>query len=282
MILPSKKVLSIFILVAALVAAIIITFGRDKASSAINYTSNLVAGEKVKIPENPNWQNELSGIAINTEPAQVEDASSTPETATDAISTALMSNYLALKQSGTLDTTSTQKLLDQTVGLFDQFGSKVVLNTNLNVIPDNGKQSIADYGENLGNILRNDKPKVVIDERQVITAAISSNDPSKMAELDAVIAVYEKMANDFTKMPVPQIFVKAHLDLVNGLNNLVLSLTEVKKVLNDPVSGLTALQTYGKSAVAFTQAMAATKDFITKNKIIYKQGSGGYYLLYGI
>jgi hypothetical protein len=32
----------------------------------------------------------------------------------------------------------------------------------------------------------------------------------------------------------------------------------------------------------FTQAKQATNAFIIKNNIIYKQGSGGYYLLYGI
>ena len=69
-----------------------------------------------------------------------------------------MSNYLALKQSGTLDATSAQKLVDQTASLVGQLGSSVVLDTKLNVIPDNGLQSITDYGENLGNIFKNNKP----------------------------------------------------------------------------------------------------------------------------
>src|SRR3989344_9261703 len=105
MILPSKKVLSVFVLTGALVAATIIAFGKDKAGAAINYASNLVAGEKVSVPENPNWQNELSDVAPLSDQTQSSDTASQnsgEENTTDTVSTALVSNYLALKQNGTL------------------------------------------------------------------------------------------------------------------------------------------------------------------------------------
>ncbi len=281
MILPSKKVLSIFILVAALVAAIIIAFGRDKASTAINSVNNLVAGQKVSIPENPDWQNELGKTTANTEPAQEEDAS-TQETATDTVSKALMANYLALKQSGTLDATSAQKLIDQTASLVSQLGDKVVLDTKLNVIPDNGMQTITSYGENLGSILKNNKPQNIKNEMEIISVAISSRDQSKINELDPVIAIYEKIAADLEKMPVPKTFVKAHTDMTNGVKGIVMALKEIRSVFSDPIKSLSAIQLYREGLTVFLQAIKITDLFIIKNKIIYKQGSGGYYLLYGI
>ena len=77
--------MSIFILTVALVVAVIITFGREKSSEIIGSVNNLVAGEKMSVPENPNWQNELGGVTTNTEPIQEEDTSTT-ETATDVVS----------------------------------------------------------------------------------------------------------------------------------------------------------------------------------------------------
>jgi hypothetical protein len=279
---PSKKVLSIFILTAALVISIIIVFGRDKSSSAINFASNLVAGEKLSIPENPNWQNELGGVTTNIEPIQTNSGTSTGETTTDTISKTLISNYLALKQSGTLDATSAQKLVDQTVSLFDQLGDKIVLNTNLNIIPDNGKQSITDYGEKLGMILKTNKPKEIKDEREIIKLSVSSRDPSKMNDLDSIIAVYENIANELIKMPVPKTFVKAHLDMTNGVKGMAMALKEVKTVFDDPMKSLQTIQLYKEGATIFTEAKQATNVFIINNNIIYKQSSGGYYLLYGI
>jgi hypothetical protein len=189
---------------------------------------------------------------------------------------------LVLKQNGTLDTTSAQNLVDQTVGLLDQLGDKTVLTTELNIVPDNGAKSITDYGDNLGNVLKNDKPKTIIDEREIIKNAVSTKDSSKLNELDPVIAVYEKIANDLTKMPVPQTFVKAHLDMVNGAKSMALALKQIKTVFSDPVKGLQILQLYNNGVTIFINAERATKDFINKNNISYKQGSGGYYLFYGI
>lgn len=282
MILPSKKVLSIFVLTAALVAAIIIAFGKDKSSSAINFTNNLVAGEKISVPENPNWQNEFDKVNPNATSLQIPEASSTAETATDVISRTLVANYLALKQSGTLNQDSAQKLLDQTVNLVDQLGNKVVLDTKLNIISDNGKQTIADYGENLGTVLKNNRPTEIKNEITIINASIGQKDASKINELDSIIAVYEKIGSDLQKMPVPKIFVKAHLDMTNGLISAAIGLREIKNVFSDPIKSLSAIKLYQDGMLMFVQAKRATNVFLIKNSVVYKQGSGGYYLLYGL
>src|SRR3989338_10099278 len=157
MILPSKKVLSILILTMALVASIILAFGRDKGSQAINFANNLVAGEKVALPENPNWQNELGGLSNNIKLEEGEE-SAEEKTVTDDVSISLMSNYLAMKQSGTLTQESAQKLIDQTLDYIDKIGGQVTKISQLKIVPNNGDLSIIEYGESLGNILINNKP----------------------------------------------------------------------------------------------------------------------------
>jgi len=282
--LPSKKVLSVFVLTGALVAATIIAFGKDKAGAAINYASNLVAGEKVSVPENPNWQNELSDVAPLSDQTQSSDTASQnsgEENTTDTVSTALVSNYLALKQNGTLDQESAQKLIDQAASYVENSSFKKITAAELNIIPDNGKQTIADYGENLGNILRNNRPKEVKNEMQIVGAAVSSEDSSKINELDGIIVIYEKIANELTKMPVPRTFVKAHLDMVNGTKGAASALREIKIVFSDPIKSLQGMQLYQSSATIFAQALKATAIFLNQN-VAYKQGSGGYYLIYGI
>ncbi|MEK7669122.1 MAG: hypothetical protein AAB350_00825 [Patescibacteria group bacterium] len=281
MILPSKKVLSVFILTAALVVAIIITFGRDKSSTAINFASDLVAGEKVSIPENQNWQNELSGLNIeNISPTTEKNTEN--QTKTDAVSVALVSNYLALKQSGVLTGESTQKLIDQSLNYVGKTNLQKIDSSKLNLVADNGITSIAGYGENLGNMLRNNKPQTVKNELEIIGAAISSGEQSKLDELDTIITTYEKIKTELIKMPVPKTFIKAHLDLTNGVASMATALREAKNVLADPLRGLSGMQIYQEGGTKYKQALQATISFIMKNKVVYKQGSGGYYLLYGI
>src|SRR6185369_9682355 len=96
------------------------------------------------VPANPNWQNDLGQVNLpNTTLAQ-NTTSENPgaETQTDTVSQSLVSNYLSLKQNGTLDSTSAQKLVDQTLNFIDQKSPNITLVSQLNVVPDNGKQSI--------------------------------------------------------------------------------------------------------------------------------------------
>jgi len=278
--LPSKKIVSVFILTAALVASIIIAFGRDKSGTVINLASNLGVGEKVSIPENPNWQDELSGVSAGTEIIQTEDETAS-KTTTDTVSESLVSNYLALKQSGTLTSESAQKLIDQTVNYTSQTATSIKT-PQLNVIADNGKQTIISYGENLGNILKNNKSAQGKNEITILEEALNKKDPQKMEELQEAIDNYQKVADQMAKMPVPEIFVKAHTDIVIGMETIILGLKEIKNVLNDPIMGIQGLKDYQQGGSLFGEAIGATLNFIKQNNIIYKQGSGGYYLLYGI
>lgn len=283
-ILPSKKVLSVFIITAALVVAIIIAFGRDKSSTAINFASDLVAGDKLTIPENQNWQDELTNVVPSTNQVATEDGDSSENGVTDTIATTLISNYLALKQNDSLTGESAQKLIDQTIEYVEKNSSQTapVSESQLNIVADNGKTSISQYGENLGMIFKTNRPKDPKTTLDIITKAIQSNDPAKMAELDSIITTYEKITADLLKMPVPKTFVKAHLDVVNSIKNGTTAIKEMKSSLEDPFKALAAIQLYQKSVTTFVQVFQAINIFIVKNNIVYKQGSGGYYLLYGI
>lgn len=281
--LPSKKVLSVLILSAAVVASIIVAFGKDKTTSAVTSVNNLVGGGKISIPENPNWQNEFNTLGSVSLFEQTGGGSATgTETVTDAVSKSLISNYLALKQNGSLDGASAQKLIDQTINYIGQPAAVEIKASDLKIIPDNGKQTISGYGEDLGNIIKKNRPLDVKNELEIISKSIETRDSSMVAELDNVIYVYEKISTELAGMTVPNTFVKAHLDMVNGSRNMASALTELKAVFNDPIKSLAHIQLYQKGMTAFTQAMRATVIFINQNGVIYKQDSGGYYLLYGI
>lgn len=282
MMLPSKKVVSLFILTGALVASIVIAFGRDKGSQVINVAQNLVAGEQISLPQNPEWQKELGSVTADIKPALPSSESVSEQTTTDAVSTSLISNYLALKQNDQLNPESAQKLVDQSLEYIEKTADPKIKASDLKIITDNGRQTIAEYGENLGLILKKNKSSGSENEIAIIEEIIKAQDPEKIDELQGAINTYEKIATDLKKMPVPQIFVKAHIDTVNGMLGIVLGLKEVQQVLIDPFRALNGLRIYQEGGTLFTSAIQASSKFITQNNILYKQGSGGYYLLYGI
>lgn len=281
MMLPSKKVLSILILVVALVVSIIIGFGKDKGSKAINLAQNLVVGEKISIPSNPDWQAELGKVTIDVKPISTTEENP-DQTTTDAVSVSLVSNYLALKQSGTLDQASAQKLVDQATAYLEKSSGAKINVSNLKIIPDNGIQTMYAYGERLGTIMKTNKPTSNSDEITILKEAMATGNIQKINELQEAIYTYQKVADEISKMSVPQTFVKAHTDILIGMQAIILGLEEMKNVLTDPIRGLTGIQTYQEGGTLFIGAIKASLGFMRQNRIIYKQGTGGYYLFYGI
>lgn len=284
--LPSNKVLGSFIITIALVFSIIIAFGREKSGEAINFANNLVAGEKISIPENTDWKNELNEISISGDPIKLAEANneaSQKTTLTESVSVSLMSNYLSLRQNESLDIESAQNLIDQTDSFLYGYGLTLYTEKDLNIIEDNTKLALERYGEELGNILKNSKSgKKMINEVEVFKEAVGSEDPEKLKELENVAKVYDQISLNMLKMQVPRVSVKAHLDMVNGIRGVSLALNNLKDLFTDPVLGLEGMRKYQESAQFYFSARKATAQFLLVKKVNYKQGSGGYYLIYGI
>ena len=270
------------IIVIAFVAAIIIAFGREKSSTAINFASNLVAGEKVSIPENKNWQAELGTIATDIEPVDTEASTPEKETVTDVVSRTFISNYLSMKQGDNLDASSAQSLIDKTDQFLSQSGLKPLTASDFMIKADGDKSVIEAYGNALGNALRDNKTSKIKNELEIFKAAVEANDPKKIEELDEIAAVYERIATNLLKVPIPKKFTKAHVDITNGIRGVSLALKDLKSLFTDPVLGLAGMNKYKDSATQYFQARQATAQYILLNGIKYKQGSGGYYLIYGI
>lgn len=281
---PSNKAISIMIITLAFVIFVIVGFGIEKSSDLVGSSDNLIAGEKILPPTNPNWQEDLDKLNIQNKDLSGTEVIPNRDTVTEALSITLASNILTHKQNNTLTERTALDLIDKSLDFVDSTAPKTdsFKVSDLNVVPNNGQISIKQYGENLGLILKTSRPVNAKNEMQIIGDALQTNNPSKMNELDPVIMNYQNLNEKLVKMPVPQLFVEAHLDMVNGLNQIPSSLKEVKKVFADPMTGLMSLELYNGGVSLFASAISATVDFIKSNKVIYEQGSGGYFLLYGI
>lgn len=267
------------VLTIALVASIIIVFGKEKSGQAINFANNLVAGEKFNIPENDSWQTEVNQVA---KPIDVPELEAEEQTVTDTVSTTILSNYLALKQNDALTQESAQELIDQASDYIKQNTPTKTQLADLKIV-ESSKESIATYGETLGEMLRRNKPKNFIDEISVIEKIVGgTNNKSINNELEIVIKNYQSLATEIKKMPVPKILAKTNLEMISGLEGITYGLEEIKKISNDPLLGLEGIKVYKLGGNLFIQALKTATEFIKQSNIDYKQGSGGYYLFYGI
>lgn len=284
--LPSKRAQSIIVILLGITIGIVLIFGQNTVKSGVKSINTLVAGEKVALPENPNWQEDFgkatAGATNSSITLETATSASSSETLTDTVSRSLMANYLVLKQNGSLDANTAQNLVTNTAGYIQAMKAEKITVNALNLIPDNGQKTMTEYGDRLGNIIKSNRPAKSMNEVEIIKSAVQTRNTEEIKELEKIALIYSNIAKDLQKMPVPQKFARAHLDIVNSLLGISASLNQITKIFEDPMQGLAALQTYQESASTYVSAHKSIIDFLTQNKISYKQGSGGYYLMHGI
>lgn len=277
---PSRKVLSFLVLSTALVASVIILTDKNGGNRKTNYASTLLAGDKISI-SNPSWEDDLSKFIENSEPITVESGDIKPSSVTDTISISLLSKYLDLKQKGELNQNSVQVLINKAQDFVGQITIKKVGEADLIIIPDSLK-SFTEYGEALGMTLKRNNEGETKNEVSILQEITKENNKDKLRELQFSIDKYNLVAEEIKNIPVPKTFIKSHSDIINGLKGVATGLEETKKMFGDPIVGLVGLQTYSDNGGLFVQAVRASAEFIKKSGISYKQGTGGYYLIYGI
>ncbi len=284
--LPSKRAQSIIVILLGVTVGIVLIFGQNTVKSGVKSINTLVAGEKVALPENPNWQEDFGKATAGTINSSItlenSASASSSQTLTDTVSRSLMANYLVLKQNGSLDANTAQNLVTNTAGYIQAMKAEKITVNALNLIPDNGQKTMTEYGDRLGNIIKSNRPAKSMNEVEIIKSAVQTRNTEEIKELEKIALIYSNIAKDLQKMPVPRKFARAHLDIVNSLLGISASLNQITKIFEDPMQGLAALQTYQESASTYVSAHKSIIDFLTQNKISYKQGSGGYYLMHGI
>ncbi len=279
--LPSKKILSLLVIIIAFVASIMLAFGRG-TKQVINATTALIPGEKIGLPENPGWQEDIELLQYKSNSSTTASTfEEEPTTLTDSLSQSLISNYLSMKQSGTLDADNATNLIDQSLEYIAN-SAPVSQISNLNLSSKNDVAAMKQYGEDLGKVLKSNRPKNPKNELEILTAIATNKDQSKIKELEEVNMVYRNILIDLSLIKVPKLFATSHLDMITGLNQVSSAISDMQIVLNDPIKGVVALETYKNGSYLFATPLQATIAYLKKNNVVYEQGSGGYYLLHGL
>ncbi len=283
--LPSRKIISMLVVTVALVISIVIVAGERKSKQTIGSLGNIVSGSKVTIPERNSWQDELDTVSDNAQVNIVENKVAEEDTQTsytDKVSETLISNYLVLKQNNQVSVASAQNLVDQTQELVEKEDFKTFRRSQLSLLPDSDTKQMQEYGEVLGSFIKANKKNGFTNELSVLQEAMVGGNIKELSKLEGVAKTYEKMSYNLMMMGVPLRFADAHLDMANSLRRVSFALLDMASIEKDPVLGLEGMKRYQEGAITFITAMRSTAEYLMSKGITYKQGSGGYYLFYGI
>lgn len=247
----NPKILGSIIVGFALVAGAytVSTFGKPRMQQPANALESQ-APDRIAIAvtdkdENgvEDWRDEL----VPTQPAAVITSSTTyelPTTLTGKMSIALLENYTQSKVNGPFGNTQAE-VVDQTVDQLNEGTRQELYDTSDVTILENWTdEDIKNYANAMAGAILNNNVSGVDQEVNIMYEALVRGDSGRIDELKVITNIYKSTLDDSLTVPVPALFLKQHLDLLNSYNALYGDVDAMTKTFTDPAATLMRFKRY--------------------------------------
>lgn len=238
-------------------------------------TSTLVAITQKIIENNSDWE---SVIASSTLIKNVSsNSTNTPLTATDIVARDLFAKYLAVKQGGGKLDQKTEEELIQSVLTSTDLTPRYRMYTEGEILigTDNSTSSLKEYGNKMGEIIKNNSIKNTSD-LNLVQNALNKNDKKQLGELDKKIASNKNLISSALLVSVPPSAKKIHLQFINSSSEIESELSGLKNVFDDPVSAIFAVSNYLNTANKARDSLQNIKNFFNSMGITYSKNEPGF------
>jgi hypothetical protein len=208
-------------------------------------------------------------------------------TVTDTLAREFFAQYINHKQTGIPMTPEyTQKIVDN-------FLQKATKKQNLakfssrnlkNIIENDTKEDVYNYGNNFWNIMLENTPKNIVmrNEYEILLTAIASSKEDELKKLDPIVFGYENTIKALLDMPVPRSAVEKHLDIINNANSILATIEDMRVYFTDPVRGLNAIVYYKDMVPGLKQSLEKLAAYLKEKNVEYLENEGGYSLIRSI
>lgn len=224
-------------------------------------------GDEIKFGRNPLKQG--PGDKLNTQEIQqkiFENIDYTPGTVSEGAATSLISNYLALRESGQNNSQNTEKLATQIAEqakILSEIPNEYSI-SDIKTFPDYEKDGLKKYG--------NDFATLVVNYYAVFSVVKGNTDKEYINNLSKV---FSSFAHELSKLPVPRGNVDTHLSFINNISKISVALSMLNSSNKDPVTALFALSQYEQIGNQQPQLFAETSKFLKSNGIIFSDEEPG-------
>ena len=306
--LPSKKfIFSIIILIILGVLFFVISnlISKKNHFTANNKkeqleTTNLTLNDLLKKDTDgdgvPDWEEALWGTDINNKASfdgiadkdyiqkkkadlKIENGNTStdnPEsTETDKFAQEFFASLAAMKQNGQIDaktinnvsTALGQKIVDPTV--IDKYNSQ-----DLKISEQDGISAQKTYYTSIKKLFETYTKKGIGDEVGITSILADSNsstntDKTKYTDqLNTIANAYQEYANKLITIPVPQTLTSYHLAIINSANNTGIAVSNMTKVSDDPIIGLSGLSQYQKYSDDLISAVGNLQSILYNNGVL--------------
>lgn len=192
-------------------------------------------------------------------------ASGTANTPVEEIGSRLIGEYLYLKERNAYTETRGERLGKQ-LGSYISYSTHFTPYTTLNLTQhsNTSREAIEQHRQALQQAL---DPFLTIEEPEFALYArfIERGDNEALVTLRKRADLYQRVAEDVLKIPVPRDIASVHLEIANALSFFSLVLINMVDRVNDPIASLALLKTYNQSEQYVQTTFSALTAYYRQN-----------------
>ncbi len=179
-----------------------------------------------------------------------------PTTVTDQVGIQVFESLLKTKANVQF-AQSNEAIVERTTDKISGLASDILYTTaDIDVIPTD-PVAIRRYVNQMGQSLLSNNVPNSNGELQIVYTALQTNDPSLIAELEPLAAMYQKLRDEALATPVPERFAVDHLNLINAYHAMYQNINNFKLIFEDPLVALLRVKRYQDDATALALVLNA-------------------------
>ncbi len=201
------------------------------------------------------WREEF----VTTEPVIVNETVSseyvTPDTLTGRTGVAFFQDVLEARvysQNPDIE----KEVINSTITRLEEETSGLLYDaTDISVITDWNENDIQNYANIMGGAIVSNNQTGLDNEIAILNAVLNRKETDRIKELEVLASYYKGLTKKAVATPVPAVFAKQHLDLINTYHAISLDIEAMTKALDDPIVALVRLRKYEDNSLGLRLAL---------------------------
>jgi hypothetical protein len=187
-----------------------------------------------------------------------------PTTLTGQIGVSLMEDLIKMKAGGPVAATE-EAIVGETIETLSKTAAKDTLYDVRDVIvaPSRSVDTIRAYGNALAQIILEYNASQIKNELALLNEHLNQGNAAALADLEKLATTYKNYRDNTLITPVPEPFLKQHLDLINVYNAIYNDIAAMAKTDADPLVTLVRLKRYEEDAEGLAIAITNMYESLT-------------------
>jgi hypothetical protein len=275
----SKKRIAGAFLVGALLVAMAFLVSQKNSDAAQTGGALVVAApprtyidvEDINKDGVPDWQDML----IQTDPVIIPTASTTyeePTTLTGKFALNFFKDFARAKTFGMFGSSNEELVEEATETLFAQAVDELFIEKDIIIHPLSDEASLRSYGNTVAQIILA-HPREGDSEALILQDALRYDEPERIEELKPIALSYTTMIKNLLETPVPEPYVKQHLDFINALSAVREDIRGMELIYEDPLYTLVRMKRYEDDVLGMSNALTGLfMELYQKGNIRWTRG----------